>query len=123
MSKRKVLYVSRKANWGGAKRYVFDLATSLPKDEFDVAVAYGQPGRLAEELQKAGIKTHPILSLQRDVSLGVDIKSFFELYRLFKKERPDVVHLNSSKAGGVGALAARLAGIKNIIFTVHGLPE
>jgi glycosyltransferase involved in cell wall biosynthesis len=119
---KKILYVITKASiWGGAQRYVFDLATNLPKGEFEVSVAFGQPGRLAEELQKAGIQTYPIISLQRDVSFGADVKSFFELYRLFKKEQPDVVHLNSSKAGGVGAFAARMAGVPKIIFTSHGL--
>lgn len=120
MAKKKVLLVITKANWGGAQRYVFDLATELPKDVFEVAVAYGQPGMLAKKLVEARVAVHPILSLQRDVSALSDIKSFFELYRLFSKERPDVVHLNSSKAGGVGALAARFAGVPNIIFTVHG---
>jgi glycosyltransferase involved in cell wall biosynthesis len=119
---KKIIYVITKSNWGGAQRYVFDLATHLPRDRFEVSVAFGQPGLLAKKLQDAGIKTFPIASLQRDVSLSTDIKSFFELYRLFKKERPEVVHLNSSKAGGLGALAARIAGVKNIIFTVHGLP-
>jgi glycosyltransferase involved in cell wall biosynthesis len=119
---KKILFVITKANWGGAQRYVFDLATSLPKEEFEVAVAYGQPGRLGDELQKHNLKTHLIHSLQRDVSVGADIKSFFELLRLFKKEKPDVVHLNSSKAGGVGALAARMAGVPKIIFTAHGWP-
>lgn len=121
--KKKVLLVVTKANWGGAQRYVFDLATHLSREDFDVAVAYGQPGKLADELRAAGTTTHPILSLQRDVSPAADLRSFFELYSLFKKEQPDVVHLNSSKAGGVGALAANLAGVKNIIFTIHGLPE
>ena len=120
---KKILFVITKANWGGAQRYVFDLATALPQNEFEVSVAFGHKGWLAEELQKAGIQTHEIASLQRDVSFGADIKSVAELRQLFKKERPDIVHLNSSKAGGVGALAARLAGIKNIVFTIHGLPE
>lgn len=121
--KKKVLLVITKSNWGGAQRYVFDLAANLPSERFDVAVAYGQPGLLAEKLHAAGIKTHDIRALQRDVSFGADLKSFLELYRLFKKERPDVVHLNSSKAGGIGTLAARLARVKRIVFTIHGLPE
>lgn len=50
------------------------------------------------------------------------MKSFFELLRLFRIEKPDVVHLNSSKAAGVGALAARFAGVPRIIFTAHGWP-
>lgn len=121
---KKILFVITKSNWGGAQRYVFDLATALhrPHAEFEVAVAFGQHGLLAKKLDTAGIKTYPILSLQRDVSLFADIKSFFELLRLFRKEKPDIVHLNSSKASGVGALAARIAGVKKIIFTAHGWP-
>ena len=120
--KKKVLFVITKSNWGGAQRYVFDLATNLKKDEFDVGVAFGQEGLLAQKLQEHDIKTFPIQSLQRDISAHSDIKSFFELYRLFRTQKPDVVHLNSSKAGGVGALAARFAHVPNIIFTAHGWP-
>ncbi len=119
---KKILLVITKSNWGGAQRYVYDLATALPKTEFEVSVAFGQPGRLADELRRAGIATHPITSLQRDVSVSADIKSFFELLRLFRTKKPDIVHLNSSKAGGIGALAARLAGVPKIIFTAHGWP-
>lgn len=118
---KKVLFVVTKSNWGGAQRYVFDLATHLPKQDFEVSVAFGQEGLLAKRLREAGVKTFPIASLQRDVAVGADFKSYFELYRLFKKEKPDVVHLNSSKAGGVGALAARMSGVPKIIFTSHGL--
>lgn len=119
---KKILFVITKSNWGGAQRYVYDLATSLPSAEFEVSVTFGEPGQLAEKLQKAGIATHPILSLQRDVSIRADVKSFFELLRLFRTKKPDIVHLNSSKAGGIGALAARLAGVPRIIFTAHGWP-
>ncbi len=120
--RRKILFVITKSNWGGAQRYVYDLATSLSKDQFQVAVAFGQPGLLALKLKEAGIATHPILSLERDISPFADLQSFFELFRLFRKEKPDVVHLNSSKAAGIGALAARIAGVPRIIFTAHGWP-
>ena len=120
-ARTKILFVITKSNWGGAQRYVYDLATALPKDTFEVAVAFGQGGLLAKKLQEAGIATHPIYSLERDVSMVADIKSFFKLLRLFRTEKPDIVHLNSSKAGGVGALAARFAGVPKIIFTSHGL--
>ncbi len=119
---QKVLYVITKANWGGAQRYVFDLATHLPKEQFEVAVAYGQAGILAQKLKEASITTYDLSSMQRDVSASGDWRSFGELLTLFKKERPDIVHLNSSKAGALGALAARMAGIKKIIFTAHGWP-
>ncbi len=122
MSMKKILYVITKGTWGGAQRYVFDLATSLPRDEFEVEVAIGEDGLLREKLATKNIKTVSISELQRDISLRKEIGSFFTLYNVFRTSRPDVVHLSSSKAGALGALAARIAGISHIIFTVHGWP-
>ena len=122
IQKKKILYVITKSNWGGAQRYVYDLATALPKDQFEVGVAFGEEGLLAKKLREARVALFPIEVLQRDVSISNDVKSFLELLRLFRTEKPDSVHLNSSKAAGVGALAARLAGVPRIIFTAHGWP-
>ena len=119
---KKVLYVITKSNWGGAQRYVFDLATHLPKERFDVAVALGGDGLLAQRLRERGDLIYQVAPLGRDISLVADARSVVELYRLCKKVRPDVVHLNSSKAGALGALAARIAGVNKIIFTAHGWP-
>ncbi|TSA44522.1 glycosyltransferase family 1 protein [bacterium] len=125
---KKILFVITKSNWGGAQRYVYNLATSLPNDQFDVAVAFGgtglpgaPTGALEERLKSAGVRTLFVTSFARDIFLLKDVAAFFELVHLFKKERPDVIHLNSSKAGGVGAAAGRVASIKNIVFTSHGL--
>lgn len=107
---------------GGAQRYVFELATGLPKDQYEVLVACGGNGHLTEKLERAGIRTYHIKSFERDIRLGKELRSMAELYALIAKERPDVVHLNSSKAGGSGAFIARLCGVKKIIFTAHGWP-
>ncbi|MBX9765233.1 glycosyltransferase [Patescibacteria group bacterium] len=119
---QKILYLITKANWGGAQRYVYDLATNLPKDRFEVQVAFGTEGLLEKKLREKNIPTSPIKGMQRDVSVSADLNSFFELLNLFRKEKPDIVHLNSSKAAGIGALAARIAGVPKIIFTAHGWP-
>jgi glycosyltransferase involved in cell wall biosynthesis len=118
----KILYVITKANWGGAQRYVYDLATAAKEAGHDVTVATGGEGLLTERLQTAGVRVIPLPMRQRS-SFLLDLLTFgslFSLMRLMKKERPDVVHVNSAKASGLGALAARLAGIPRIIFTAHG---
>lgn len=119
---KKVLLVVTKSNWGGAQRYVFDMATNMPP-EFEVAVAYGGSGELVRRLQEKNIRLIPIPSMVRNVTTNKDVQAFFELIKIFRAEKPDIVHLNSSKAGALGALAARVAGIKKIIFTVHGWPS
>ena len=119
----KILYVITKSNWGGAQKYVFDLASRLPNDKFEVVVAAGGTGILVQKLAKNNIKTIEIQSLERDINLFKDIKLFWELFKIFRKEKPDIIHLNSSKMGFAGAAAARFYKLKSkIIFTVHGWP-
>lgn len=118
--KTKVLFVITKSNFGGAQKYVFDLSVGLPKDKFEVVVALGGSGILIQKLLAENIRVLPISSLARDVNPWSDLTAFFELWEMFRKEKPDVVHLNSAKAGGVGALAGRLAGVPKIVFTAHG---
>lgn len=122
MQKKKILYLITKATWGGAQRYVYDLATHLPKNEFEPVVAYGVGGKLSKDLRTAGTNVYEILSLGRDVAIISDIRSFFAILKCIRATKPDVIHLNSSKAAALGALAARLCGVKKIIFTVHGWP-
>ncbi|MFA5764134.1 MAG: glycosyltransferase [Candidatus Paceibacterota bacterium] len=118
--KTKLLICITKSNWGGAQKYVFDMATNIPKNEFDVSVLLGGDGELKRRLDAFGIRTVLLGNSQRDIDVKKEFSLFFELLRLFRKERPDIVHLNSSKMGGTGALAARLAGVKKVIFTGHG---
>ncbi len=124
--KQKIFYLITKGNFGGAQRYVYDLAINLPPENFDVTVITGDlpaqagVGELERHLKTAGIKTQKIDGLIRDVSLLNEWRVFWYLIKLFRTERPDIIHLNSSKIGAMGALAGRLAGVKKIIFTGHG---
>lgn len=120
LKKKKIIYLITKSNWGGAQRYVFDLATKASSHNFDVQVIVGGNGPLADKLRVANIPVVTMERLGRDVSPLKDFGVLSKLYSIFKKEKPDIIHLNSSKIGGLGALAGRLAGIKTIIFTAHG---
>ncbi|HEY0220646.1 MAG TPA: glycosyltransferase [Candidatus Paceibacterota bacterium] len=119
-NKIKVCYLITKGVWGGAQKYVYNLATTLPKDKYDVSVICGEGGVLEEKLKDKGIEVHRIKSLRRDISILGEIKSFFVLLKLIWKLRPDVLHLNSSKAGGIGALIGRVLFVPKVIFTAHG---
>ena len=119
-TKLKILYVITKSNYGGAQRYVHDLARAAHRAGHEVAVAFGGDGTLAQKLGAEGIRTVSLASLERDVSLGSDLRSFCSLYRLIRDESPDVLHLNSSKAGALGALAARLFNLAvPVLFGSH----
>ena len=133
MQRKRILYVITKGNWGGAQRYVYDLAVNLSPGEFEAVVACGEGNALSEKLARAGIRCERISSLNRAVGFA-DIAAFREIFRLLKKERPDILHLNSSKAVALGVFASRLFSVfsflmpsayrraPKIIFTVHGWP-
>ncbi|HVY72565.1 MAG TPA: glycosyltransferase [Candidatus Paceibacterota bacterium] len=115
----KILYGVTKSRWGGAQRYVYDLATAAKTAGFEVVVACGGNGALVTKLTEAGIRTIS-LSIYNEASLSAILKTKQEFEKVFEQEKPDVVHLNSSLVGIGGALAARSAHIPKIIFTDHG---
>ena len=125
---KKILYIITKSNFGGAQKYVFELAVAAKAAGHQVAVACGGTGKkhaelglMATKLTEQGIRVIPITHFMRDMSLGNDFVAFLNIWRIIRDERPDVLHVTSSKAGGIGALAGRLSNIKKIIFTSHGL--
>lgn len=178
---KKILYIITQSEFGGAQRYIFDLATNLslsslrgrqqtaeaistennktisadlprdrfvasaPRDDdmFEIIMAAGENpnGELFTKLNiwKSAflwksdfpkIETTYLKHLKRAINPLHDLLAFFELRRLIKKENPDIIHLNSSKAGVLGSLAAKFAysqhSHKNsrhshyIIYTAHG---
>lgn len=107
----KVLYILTKSGIGGAQKYVADLANNLDKSRFESKVLCG-----GKDLKWLSNKTHPWFLFFNDWM------AVFELIKIIKKEKPNIVHLNSSKAGVIGAVAALFMG-KNrpkMIFTAHG---
>ncbi len=117
--KLKILYLVTLSELGGAQRYILDLATNLG-GQFEITVAAGGNGKLFEQLKKNQISAVRLKNLTREINLGQDLPALFEIYQLIKKVKPDILHLNSSKAGALGAIAGKLAGVKKIIYTVHG---
>ncbi len=120
VTRKKVLFLITKSNWGGAQRYVYDLATHLDPNQFEVMVALGGNGTLVEMLSHAGIRTINIKTLSRDISIKKEFAFARELWNILRTEKPDVFHVNSSKAGGVGTLLGRLHLVPRVIFTAHG---
>lgn len=118
--KPKIALVVTQGVWGGAQQYVHDLARQLQKDH-DILVISGPGGDLRNKLFQGHLRHISVGSLVRSINPFKELKALVELIRIFRAERPDIVHLNSSKAGVLGAVAAKLAGDSKVVFTVHGL--
>ena len=121
IKKPTLLFLITKSNWGGAQRYVYEMATAMRVD-YDVSVGSGGTGTMRDKLEAANIQTYTVAGWQRNINPLKELRSWWSLYRLLRSVRPDVLHLNSSKAGLSGAVVGRIAGVKNIVFTVHGWP-
>ncbi|MCE9643703.1 glycosyltransferase [Candidatus Parcubacteria bacterium] len=120
---KKILFVITKSNWGGAQRYVFNMARAMHEKGYEVSVAAGTAGLLADRLREINIPFRAISGMGRDMRpLSSDIRAFFSLARIIREEKPDILHLNSSKAGGMGALLGRILSVPRIIYTAHGWP-
>jgi len=120
--KKRLLFVSTKSVWGGAQKYIIDLIDYLPRDRFDIMLAAGGSGPLRVKAMEHGIPFYEIGDLERNVNPLKDFFAFFHLIKLFRRLKPDVVHLNSSKVSALGAFAARVAGIPTIVSSTHGWP-
>jgi glycosyltransferase involved in cell wall biosynthesis len=119
--RRKIIHVITKLELGGAQKVVLTTLERLPRDRYELALVTGPEGLLVDSAK--GIRDLKCLwlpSLVREIQPLQDFKALFTLYRLFRREKPDIVHTHSSKAGILGRWAARLAGVPFIFHTVHG---
>lgn len=124
--RKKILLCITKSAAGGAQKYVYDLATHLPAEQFEPIIVAGGSGPLFAMAKKKDIRTISVSGLERDANPAKDLRAFFYLVRIFIKEKPNIIHLNSSKMGTIGALAALTAKCitghfkPRVIFTIHG---
>src|SRR5690554_6090543 len=89
-------------------------------NHFEVIAVSGQDKHLENVKKREKVKTIAI-EMQRNISPLKDIKSLIQLYRLFKKEKPAIVHSITPKAGLLSMLAAKFAGVPVRIHMFTGL--
>jgi glycosyltransferase involved in cell wall biosynthesis len=119
MARPRVLLLITLAETGGAQTYVASLLPAL-NEEYEVVVAAHGDGFLADASREAGVRYVPLRHVRRPLHPLNDTLGLVELFRLFRRERPAIVHANSSKAGILGRLAAVAARVPVRLFTVHG---
>lgn len=108
---------------GGVYDFIKDLTNEM--QEYETTIFYGDRGNLKigfENDFRKNIKFIKWENAQREIFLSKDIKALFEVIKILRKEKYDVIHLHSSKAGFLGRVAAKLVGqSKNVIYTTHGI--
>jgi glycosyltransferase involved in cell wall biosynthesis len=84
-------------------------------------IGVSAPGPFVPQLESWGIRHEPLRHATRSVAVGQDLMALHELWRLFRRLKPDIVHTHNPKPGVYGRVAARAAGVRGVVNTVHGL--
>lgn len=92
----------------------------MQQNGFEVVMVSSDGKELEEVKQDEGCRHH-IIPMSRKMTPFADIRCLWLLYRFFKKEKPDIVHSHTPKAGLLSMLAAKFAGVRIRIHTVAGL--
>lgn len=123
----KVVEVMEPSGWGGVPAYVFNLLRLIDVHKFNVKLIYSSKrsdphwARRRLEIEQRGIETIDI-PMSRSISIINDFQSFIGLSKVIKDQKPDVIHLHSSKAGFLGRLSAKLVSRKiKTIYSPHGM--
>ena len=93
----------------------------MASNGFDVKGVSSEGEELREVRENEGIAVEAI-TMSRKITPFQDLKSLWEMWNFLRKEKPQIVHTHTPKAGIIGMLAARLAGVPHRLHTVAGLP-
>ena len=119
--KPKVIHVITKLELGGAQKVTLMTLERLPRDRYELSLVTGPDGLLVDWANRIeNLNRVWVPSLIREVHPIQDLKTLWNLVKLFRREKPVIVHTHSSKAGILGRWAAKLAGVPYIFHTAHG---
>jgi glycosyltransferase involved in cell wall biosynthesis len=120
----RVLHIITRLDVGGSTENTLISVTRMPQPEFAGSLISGRtmdpPPGLAECLSRAGVPWIQMAQLRRPVNPIADCRALRQLHRTIRAMRVDIVHTHTSKAGFLGRLAARMAGVPHIVHTPHG---
>ncbi len=116
-----MFHLITKLELGGAQKVTLMTLERLPRDRYAPALVSGPQGLLRDDAERLpDLMRVWIPDLVREVRPIRDLSAFFQLWKLFRRERPEIVHTHSSKAGILGRWAAWLARVPIIFHTAHG---
>jgi glycosyltransferase involved in cell wall biosynthesis len=130
--RKKILHIITRLDMGGSAQNTLQTCKKL-SGKYETILVHGlsYESRMTdlerriieagvEEVKAQGVKVIPLPSMVRSIRPVKDFRALFFLAWLIFKEKPDIVHTHSSKAGILGRLAAKIAGVPYIVHTPHG---
>lgn len=122
--KIKVCHIIAKMVYGGASIGTLHLAEKLDPEIFDCTIIYGSQseneGRLLDNNIRKEVHYIALSEMVREINLIKDYQTILKLVTIIRKNHYDIVHTHGSKAGVIGRIAAAVARVPAILYTVHG---
>ena len=119
----KVLQIVNRLNLGGITYNAATIAAHL-RPAFETMIVAGMKDESEESSEfmvlKLGLEPMYLPDMHREINLRSDYKAYKHLLKIIREFKPDVVHTHAAKAGLIGRLAAKRAGVKVIVHTFHG---
>ena len=120
----RVLRLFSRLNIGGPAIHVILTTAGLDPKRYDSLLVVGREGdregNFLNLAEAKGIPLRIIPTFGRRIDPLRDLITLVRLFRLMRRERPDIVHTHTAKAGALGRVAARLAGVPVVVHTFHG---
>ena len=113
----KLTHIISDTNIGGAGKYLLAYLNNCDRNTFDISVIVPTNSRLIKEIEALGFK---VISVDGMADKSFSTKAVNELIKVFKAEKPDIVHTHATLSGRI---AARFAGVKTIVYTRHSVFE
>jgi glycosyltransferase involved in cell wall biosynthesis len=120
----KIVRIIARLNTGGPAIHTILLTRALDGGRFESRLVTGvvgpNEGDMSYYAQERGVVPRVIPELGRAVTPGDDLRALAQLFKLLRREQPDVIHTHTAKAGLLG----RLAGVAyNVLAALAGVPR
>jgi len=117
----KIAHIITRLELGGAQQNTLYCCAHHDRKKFDVILISGKGGYLDEKARKIkNLKAYFLPELKHPIHPWWDLAAVLKIASILKREKVDIVHTHSSKAGILGRWAAKKAGVPAILHTVHG---
>jgi len=122
--KIRILHIITRLEHGGPPIALLNLIERLDKERFQCAIATGfteDPQKdMIPHARRKKIAVFTVPHLVRDIAPVWDFLALYELIRLLREQKADIVHCHTSKAGFIGRLAAKMSGTRVTLYSPHG---
>jgi len=115
----RIVHILGDSKYGGAAKSIIRLAKRWETVGWEARILTTDP-QLQEAASANGVETVSVDCIWREIRPIKDLIGLYRLWRYLRAERFTVAHTHTTKAGFIGRLAARLAGVPVVIHTVHG---